>query len=74
MVITLKKTGQGKYTAYRNGEKVATAIFTKRYHPAPHLPVGWEYEIRVRGEITARDIAKTLVSAKRKLLTEARKA
>ena len=66
--ITIKKVAQGKYEAHKNGEKVATAVFTPKYYPAPYLPRGFQLTIRVKGRPTIKQVVKSVMEGRRKLL------
>jgi len=50
-----------------------TAIFTKRFRPAPQLPVGYELSIKTKKGMTVRDIVRTIHQGKRKMIKEAKK-
>lgn len=68
--ITIKKTAQGKYKLYKNKDLVATAIFTKKYYPAPNLPVGFEMSVSVKGKVAFKQIVKNITEGRKKLLKE----
>ena len=69
--ITLKKIAQGKYKAYRDKELMATAIFTPKYYPAPHLPKGFEVSIKVKGHKPIQQIVRNIMEGRQKLIKEA---
>ena len=64
--LTIKKRSQGKYKLYRNRELVATAIFTPRYYPMPHIRE-FELSVSVDGKITMKKLVKSIVEGKKVL-------
>ena len=64
--ITIKKLAQGKYQVFKNGEKVVTATFTKKYYPMPNLPKGFEMSFRVKGK-KALKVVSALASHRQQL-------
>jgi len=71
--LTVKKTGPGKYTLFKNGEKVLTALFTRQYRPLPYLPYGYEVTVRIKGRITLRKMVNSIAEGKQLLLQSGRK-
>ena len=68
-VLRIKKTAQGKYVLYKDGDKVLTATFAKKYRPMPMLPVGYELTVRVKGRVTLKKVVKSIAEGKRRMLS-----
>jgi len=70
--ITIKKVAQGRYEVYKDKEKVATAIFTPKYYPAPFLPRGYQIVVKFKGRPTLTQIVRTIAEGRQKILQEFR--
>lgn len=72
--ITIKKVAEGRYIAYKDDKRVVTATFTKKYHPAPNLPVGFMVSFSIKGKPSLKVIVKNITQGKRRMVTAARLA
>lgn len=63
--ITLSKVADGEYKVFKNRQLVGTAIFERKFYPAPNLPVGFEMTIEIKNGPTLCEVVRSISHGRR---------